>query len=79
MGVIDPSFFCLNPLNNFVLSDPGSHSIRVFSPEGNLLHTIGEEGHQQGMFQYPQGVAIIPNGRLICASWNENFGVQIFY
>ena len=37
MDVFYPSFFCLDPLNNFVLSDPYSHSIRVFSPEGNLL------------------------------------------
>ena len=35
-----PWFFCLDPLNNFVISDDESHSIRVFSPQGNLLHTI---------------------------------------
>ena len=79
MNVLDPYFFCLDPLNNFVLSDRESHSIRVFSPEGNLLHTIGREGHQPGMFYYPKGVAITPNGKLICVSWNENYGLQIFY
>ena len=52
--VLRPLFFCLDPLNNFVLSDCESHSIRVFSPQGNLLHTIGREGHQQGMFDEPQ-------------------------
>ena len=41
LDVLLPYFFCLDPLNNFVLSDYKSHSIRVFSPEGNLLHTIG--------------------------------------
>ena len=45
-----PFFFCFDPLNNFVISDQLSHSIRVFSPEGNLLHTIRKEGHQQGIF-----------------------------
>ena len=40
--------FCLDS-TNFVISDYGSH-FRVFSPEGNLLHTIGREGHQPGMF-----------------------------
>ena len=68
-------FFCLDPLNNFVLGDWKSHSIRVFSPEGNLLHTIGREGYQPGMFYYPTGVAITPNGRLVCLSDN---GLQIF-
>ena len=50
MDVSDPYFFCFDSLNNFVISDSESHSIRVFSPEGNLLHTIGREGHQPGMF-----------------------------
>ena len=72
-------FFCLDPLYNFVTSDFHSHSIRVFSPEGNLQHTIGREGHQPGMFYYPRGVAITQNRKLLCVSWNENYGLQIFY
>ena len=70
------NFFCLDPLSNFVLSNWESHSIRVFSPEGNLLHTIGREGHQPGMFYHPQ--AMTPNGRLVCVSRNKNCGLQIF-
>ena len=62
MDLLRPYFFCLDSLNNFVLSDFKSHSIRVFSPEGNLLHTIGRKGHQPGMFDDPAGVAITPNG-----------------
>ena len=79
MDVSYPLFFCLDPLNNFVLSDDQSHTIRVFSPEGNLLHTIGREGHQPGMFYKPRGVAITPNGRLVCVSDNRFYGLQIFY
>ena len=79
MNVLRPLFFCFDSLNNFVFSDDQSHSIRVFSPEGNLLHTIGREGHQPGMFHRPQGVAITPNGRLVCVSQNKNYGLQIFY
>ena len=79
MDVLDPSLFCLDPLNNFVLSDCYSHSIRVFSPEGNLLHTIGRKGHEQGMFYNPRGVAVTPNGRLVCVSGNKNNALQIFY
>ena len=79
MDVSRPHFFCLDHLNNFVLSDSVSHSIRVFSPEGNLLHTIGREGHQPRMFSNPTGVAVTPNGRLICMSQNRNYGLQIFF
>ena len=77
--VLRPLFFCLDPLNNFVISGLHSHSIRVFSPEGNLLHTIGREGHQPGKFYRPTGVVITPNGRLVCVSENKNYGLQIFY
>ena len=79
MDVLYPLFFCLDALNNFVLSDNESHSIRVFSPEGNLLHTIGREGHQQGIFHDPRGVAVTPNGKFVCVSRNENYGLQIFH
>ena len=78
MDVLRPLFFCLDAYNNFVISDAGTHSIRVFSPAGNLLHTIGREGHQQGMFYEPHGIAIDTNGRLVCVSGNDNFGLQIF-
>eukprot|EP00800_Vazella_pourtalesii_P010203 TRINITY_DN253_c0_g1_i7.p1 TRINITY_DN253_c0_g1~~TRINITY_DN253_c0_g1_i7.p1 ORF type:complete len:122 (-),score=20.62 TRINITY_DN253_c0_g1_i7:38-403(-) len=71
-------FFCLDPLNNFVISDFRSYLIRVFSPEGNLLHTIGREGHQPGMFYCTKGVAVTPNRRLVCVSKNVNYCLQIF-
>ena len=66
MDVLRPWFFCFDPLNNFVLSDEESHSIRVFCPEGNLLHTIGREGHQPGMFYYPRGVCSYNSKRETC-------------
>ena len=76
MNVLRPWFFCLDPLNIFVLSDRMSGSFLVLSPEGNLLHTIGREVHQ---FSNPTGVAITPNGRLVCVSDSKDYGLQIFY
>ena len=73
-----PSLLLFGSSHNFVISDSLSHSIRVFSPEGNLLHTIESEGHQQGMFYKPRGVAVVPNGRLVCVFRNENYGLRIF-
>ena len=74
-----PIFFCLDHFNNFVISDANTHSTHVFSPEGNLLHTIGGEGQQRGKFHSPQGVAITPNGRLVSVSNNLKYSHQIFY
>ena len=79
MDVLEPRFFCLDPLNNFVLSDNGSRSIRSFSQEGHLRQTIGREGDQRGIFEYLQGIAISSNGRLFCTSWNRKNGLQILY
>ena len=79
MHVSCPPKFCLDPLGNFVLSDIRTRSIRVFSPQGNLLHTIGREGDRTGMLDDLEGVAITPNGRLVCASQNVKYGLQIFY
>ena len=78
MDVLRPFFFCFDSINNFVISDFASHSICVFSPGGNLLHTIRKEGDQPGMFFEPNGVAVTPNRRLICVSENKNYGLQIF-
>ena len=63
-----PFFFCFDSVNNLVIRDYACHLIGVFSPEGNLLHMIGREGHQPGMFYHPKGVAVTPNGRLVCVS-----------
>ena len=79
MDVLRPCFFCLDALSNFVLSDYWSHSICVFSQEGILLHTIGRVGYQSGMSSFLNGVVITPSGRLVCASGDENYALQIFY
>ena len=78
MDVLSPWFFCLYRNNNIVTSDIDTHCIRVFSPAGDLLHTIGRQGHQQGMLFQPRGIAITPNGKLVCVSDNLNYGLQIY-
>ena len=78
MDLSRPFFFCLDPLNNFVISDYQTNLIRVFSPEGNLIHTVGREGSQLGMSYRPTGLAMTPNRRLVCAAINGNSGFRIF-
>ena len=58
MNVLNPLFFCLDPLNYYiVISDYQAHSIRFFSPESNLVHIRArdQQQQQQGMFYEPQG------------------------
>ena len=78
MDELISQFFCLDSLDNFVISDNRNHSIRIFSPRGKLLHTIGREGFQPGLFFRPRGIAITPNGRLVCLSKSAIYDLQIF-
>ena len=71
MQVSGADFFCLDGLNNIVISDCLAHDIKVFSPAGDLLHKIGQNGHQAGMFNYPYGIAILNNTKLVCVSDNK--------
>ena len=70
--------FCLDADKNIIISDYRDHCIKVFSAEGALLHKIGEQGHEKGMFQYPKGIALTKDLKLVVVSNNENFGLQIF-
>ena len=78
MQVSRPLFFCLDTKKNLLISEYGDHRIKTFSNEGSLLHTIGEYGHQGGMFNCPQGLALASNLDLVAVSYNYNYRLQIF-
>ena len=78
MQVRDPSFFCLDSAENIIISDWLSGRIQIFTKEGNLITTIGENGHQVGMFFCPKGIALTKELNLVVVSDNENFALQIF-
>ena len=72
------SFFCLNTDRDLFLSDFMGHQIKIFSKEGTLLHTLGEYGHDAGMFNSPKGIALINNLKLVIVSRSMNCCLQIF-
>ena len=71
-------FFCLDNNRNLIISDLEAHKVEMFSKEGVLIGTLGEEGGEVGMFTYPNGVALTKSLKLIVLSWNYNYGLQIF-
>ena len=81
MGKTEPLhrayFFCIDKQSNIVITDFTMDDIKVYSPQGQLMHTIGQMGHKPGKFLQPTGVAIYKS-KLICVSGNENYGVQVF-
>ena len=78
MLISTANFFCLDRKQNFLISDWGSHQIRVFSKEGTHLHTIGSRGQDVGMFRNPKGIVLTKNRNLIVVSENYNYSLQIF-
>ena len=78
MQVYYPLFFCLDSAENIIISDCLSHRIQIFTKEGYLITTIGEEGQQAGMLYLPRGIALTKELSLVVVSENDNFGIQIF-
>ena len=71
-------FFCLDIKQNLLISDFQDNQIRIYSKEGTHLHTIGELGHEVGMFHCPKGIVLTKNLKLIILSWNNNYRLQIY-
>lgn len=70
-GLEDPCRVTTDPRGDFYISDWGkSHNVKVFSPSGQFLRTIGSPGGPQlGLYnpqrmQYPAGVALTSRGDL---------------
>ena len=78
MQVTYAEFFCLDAEQNLLISDLGAHNVKIFSKDGILLHTIGQEGQERGMFNQPEGIALTKSLNLVILSCNKNFGLQIF-
>ena len=70
-------FFCFDKQQNILISDYWDNSIKVFSQEGALLHTLGYTQERDKRIG-PQGIAVTDNNKIICAS-NNKFGLHIFY
>ena len=70
--------FCVDDNKSIIISDFNTHQIKIFSNEGSLLHTLGEEGQQEGMLYEPGGLALTSSLKLVTVSRNTNTRLQIF-
>lgn len=57
--------------------DSASHHIKVYSPEGLLLNTIGQRGDADGEFNFPTMIWLDSQDRLLVSD-ALNFRIQIF-
>ena len=76
--VYGPQFFCLDTAGNTLITDYSSSSIKILSPSGQLIHTIGKEGHGRGELYHPYGICVTQSGTIFVVSENRNFSLQSF-
>ena len=76
--VYSPHFFCLDPAGNILITDYYHNNVKILSPSGQLMHTIGKEGHGRGELYRPDGICLSRTGTIFVVSINNNFGLQSF-
>ena len=76
--VYSPQFFCLDVAENIIISDTNHHAIKIFSRNGQHIHTVGKEGMERGELSKPFGISISPLGTIFVVSHNVNFPLQSF-
>ena len=73
-----PYFFCIDTAGNLIISDWGSHSIKIVARNDQLLHTVGRHGHARGELYFPFGISVSHSGNIFVVSSNSNFCIQSF-
>ena len=73
-----PLFFCLDLQNNILMTDYSSPCVAIFSFRGEFIHKFGKEGYSRGEFDYPTGIALDSDNRIIVISWNDSNCIQLF-
>ena len=73
-----PRFFCLDITGNILVTDCCRHCIKIFSPSGQLIHTIGKRGHGRGELSRPYGISVTQSGTVFVVSDNSSFSLQSF-
>ena len=71
-------FLCLDRQSNIIVSDTFAHNVKVFSPEGDLIATIGQEGTEPGEFKSPSGIDVDKDGRIVVVDRKDNHMLQFF-
>ena len=77
--ISDSQFFSIDRLGNIIVTDWWENQIKIFSKEGDVLHTITSAmlpGDQK--FSCPRGVAIDKQNRIIVADRNRKCNLLAF-
>ena len=76
--LIDALYLCVDRHLNIIVSNFEAHNLKVFSIEGHLLTTIGQEGEGPGKFILPTGIDIDKEGRIVVVDKKKSHMLQFF-
>ena len=76
--LIHACYLCVDRHLNIIVSDSDAHNLKVFSIEGHLLTTIGQEGEGPGKFRYPRGIDVDKEGRIVVVDSKKSHKLQFF-
>ena len=61
-GKLNQPTGCIYHKNKFIVSDKGSHCLKVFNKSGKFLYKIGGKGEADGRFSSPWGLCVEKHG-----------------
>ena len=76
--LIDACYLCVDRHLNIIVSDWMADNLKVFSIEGHLLTTIGQEEEGPGKFEFPKGIDIDKEGRIVVVDCKPSHKLQFF-
>ena len=76
--LIDAYYLCVDRHLNIIVSDSRANNLKVFSIEGHLLTTIGQEGEGPGKFNFPKGIDVDKEGRIVVVDDKQSHILQFF-
>ena len=79
-GKIERAFyFCLDTVGNILVSDYDANRVKVFSPDGEILATIGRDGQVgSGEICHPQGIGVSKRFNIVMVDWKQNYPLQFY-
>ena len=76
--LINARYLCVDRHLNIIVSNYGANNLKVFSIEGHLLTTIGQEGEGPGKFDLPSGIDVDKEGRIVVVDCKQSHMLQFF-
>ena len=68
--IVSSLFFCLDSLNNIIITHSDREMIKVFSNQGHHLYSIVLEDETCAVFQYSRGITLTSDSSIVVASVN---------